>query len=153
MNYASKTSVPVERSRFQIEHILERYGAEQFAYASSRKGAMIAFRIEDRNIKITVPLPDMTRKEFTHSKNGYELTENQIEGRVSQETRRRWRALLLVIQAKLEAVESGIAQFEEEFMAYIVLPGGATVSETILPKVAKAYASGKDIPLLLEAPK
>ncbi len=146
--YARATKVPVDRSRFQIEHILTRYGAEQFAYATKKDGAMIGFRVEDRNIRISVPFPDKTSRVFTHSKSGYELAENQVESRIDQEVRRRWRALLLVIQAKLEAVDSGIAEFETEFLPYIVLPGGQTVAEKALPSVARAYNSGKDVPLL-----
>ena len=44
------------------------------------------------------------------------------KGAHEQERRRLWRALLLNIKAKLEAVESGISVFDEEFMAHIVLP-------------------------------
>ncbi len=153
MSYARKTSVPVDRSRFQIEHILSRYGAEQFAYATSRQGAMIGFRVHDRNIKIMVPLPDATSKQFTHSKNGHELAESVVEKRVDQEVRRRWRALLLVIKAKLEAVESGIAEFEVEFLPYIVLPGGQTVAQQALPNVTRAYETKKNIPLLGPGPQ
>jgi hypothetical protein len=34
-----------------------------------------------------------------------------------------------VIKTKLEAVESGITEFEAEFYAHTVLPGGQTVYE------------------------
>jgi len=47
-----------------------------------------------------------------------------------------------VIKAKLEAVEAGIAVFEDEFMANIVLPNGSTVSQFMLPQIAQAYESG-----------
>jgi hypothetical protein len=62
--------------------------------------------------------------------------------------RQRWRALALAIKAKLEAVESGIATFEEEFMAYIVLPDGQTVGEFLSPQIEAAYSSGRMPPLL-----
>jgi hypothetical protein len=35
---------------------------------------------------------------------------------------RRWRALLLMIKAKVEAVESGVVTFEDEWLAHFVLP-------------------------------
>ena len=41
-----------------------------------------------------------------------------------QVCRQRWRALLLIIRAKLEAVASGITTLENEFLANIVLPDG-----------------------------
>lgn len=65
--------------------------------------------------------------------------------------RQRWRALALVIKAKLEAVEAGITEFEEEFLAHIVLPNGGTVGQFMLPQVATAYETGQ-MPPLLPAP-
>ena len=58
-----------------------------------------------------------------------------------------------MIKAKLEAVESGIASFEDEFLAHTLLPSGATVSEWIQPQVAEAYETGRMprmLPLLTE---
>lgn len=51
-------------------------------------------------------------------------------------------------KAKLEAVESGISVFEDEFMANIVLPGGRTVSDEVRPKIAIAYSTGGPANLL-----
>ena len=65
-----------------------------------------------------------------------------------QATRQCWRALALVVKAKLEAVEANIATFEEEFMAHIVMPDGKTVAEHARPMIASAYKSGKIQPLL-----
>jgi hypothetical protein len=48
----------------------------------------------------------------------------------------------LVIKAKLEACEAGIAIFEDEFMANIVLPNGSTVSQFMLPQIQAAYDKG-----------
>lgn len=148
MSYAKGTEVPVERSRFQIEHILGRYGAESFAYATSKNQALIAFTLNNRKIKMIVPIPDPNSQDFSHNKAGAKLPRGAAEKRWEQELRRRWRALLLVIKAKLEAVESGISEFEVEFMPYTVLPGGKTVADEILPKIQEAYESGKKIPLL-----
>ncbi|WP_136678647.1 hypothetical protein [Neptunomonas sp. XY-337] len=36
----------------------------------------------------------------------------------------------------------GIAIFEDEFMANIVLPNGATVSQFMLPQIKEAYEKG-----------
>ena len=47
--------------------------------------------------------------------------------------------------AKLEAVEAGISEFEDEFMAHIVLPGGGTVSNLMRPQIEQAYLTG-DVP-------
>jgi hypothetical protein len=59
-----------------------------------------------------------------------------------QACRQRWRALNLVVKAKLEAVESGIATFEDEFLAYTMLPGGATVGQWLTPQLDEVYRRG-----------
>ena len=46
-----------------------------------------------------------------------------------QACRQRWRALLLIIRAKLEAAEAGISTLETEFLANIVLPDGRTAGQ------------------------
>ena len=56
-----------------------------------------------------------------------------------------------MIKAKLEAVETGITTFEEEFFAHFVLPGGKTVFQEAMPMLEQVY-QGKDVPLLGHAP-
>ena len=67
-----------------------------------------------------------------------------------QACRQRWRALLLIIRAKLEAVESGLTTLESEFLANIVVPDGGTVGQWLAPQVEEAYATGR-MPPMLEA--
>jgi hypothetical protein len=43
---------------------------------------------------------------------------------------------------------SRIATFEEEFLAYVAMPDGATVGDHVLPNVERAYATGRMPPLL-----
>ena len=102
--YAERTKVPVLQSRNEIEKTLQRYGADKFLYGHERGMAMVGFQMNDRHIKIMLPLPEG------------ESPKDQ------QETRRRWRSLAMIIKAKLEAVASGVSVFDEEFMAHIVSP-------------------------------
>jgi hypothetical protein len=44
-----------------------------------------------------------------------------------------------MIKAKLEAVETGIATFEDEFMAHVIMPDGKRVAEHVQPWIAQAY--------------
>jgi hypothetical protein len=60
-----------------------------------------------------------------------------------QQQRQRWRALTLVIKAKLEAVESGIATIEEEFLPHIVVPGGGTFGEWAVPQLRVIKEEGR----------
>lgn len=123
--YAVHTKVPAVQSRAEIEKTLARYGAEGFLYGQADGNAMVMFRMNDRHIKFTVPLPEGEKP-----------------------IRQRWRALLLVIKAKLESVESDIETFEAAFMANIVLPDGKTVGEIMRPQIKSAYDTGNMPPLL-----
>jgi hypothetical protein len=144
--YAEGTEVPAERSRMEIERTLTRYGADQFMYGTKPDMAVIAFRAAGRNVRFSVPFPPLS--EFERTKKGVRHEMKHREQARDQAIKQRWRALALCIKAKLEAVEAGITQFEEEFYAHIVLPGGKTVYEETQQKVALAYESGKT-PLLL----
>lgn len=138
--YAANTSVSSELSRLEIEKTLIRYGADNFAYASQKGRAFIGFTMNDRQIKFILPLPEI--EEFRYTPTGRDRSENSKYEAWEQACRQRWRALNLVIKAKLEAVECGISVFEDEFMANIVLPGGETVGDFMKPQIKQAYLSG-----------
>lgn len=145
--YAEKTSVPADRSRAEIERTLTRYGADGFAYGWEGTIAVIAFRAHNRRIQFRLPLPDRDDPAFTQHSQGYR-TEAAARSAYEQAVRQRWRAMALVIKAKLEAVETGIVDFESEFLAHILLPDGQTTGDWLLPQVAQAYETG-EMPSLL----
>lgn len=139
--YASTTSVPSERSRNEIESTLSRYGASAFMYGWDPNQAIIQFSAEGRHIRFVLPLPD--RADFQRTpERGLQRTAAQVEAAYEQAVRQRWRALLLIVKAKLEAVESGITEFEDEFLAHIVLPSGETAGVWLRPQIAEAYLTG-----------
>ncbi len=149
--YASKTTVSSEKSKTEIERTLTRYGATEFLYGTKSQWAVIAFKMLGKQIRFMLPLPGRTAAEFTEYKRGcysYERTADAAGKLYEQSIRQRWRALALVIKAKLEAVESGITEFEDEFLAHIVLPNGQTMGEFAKPQIESAYATG-EMPSLL----
>jgi hypothetical protein len=149
--FAKGTQVSVAKSRAEIEHMLTRYGATSFASGWEADSAVIMFEAKGRRIRFTLPLPDANAKLFAVDGNGRSRSPSAREEACDAERRRRWRALALVIKAKLEAVESGIAAFEEEFLANIVVPGGRTFGEWARPQIARAYDEGLALPPLLSA--
>lgn len=146
--YAENTSVPVERSKAEIERTLHRYGASEYITGWNANQAMVGFKMKDRYVKFLLPMPRKEDEQFLLTPTGRERSPTQQHQAWEQACRQSWRALALAIKAKLECVESGISSFEQEFMAHIVLPNGKTVGEEVLPKVAAAYDSGKVQPLL-----
>jgi hypothetical protein len=131
--FAEGTKVPVAQSRAELEALLRRYGADQTLFGSMTGAALVGFRIRNLQIKIKLSLP----------KGG--------SPKEQREERRLWRALLLVIKAKLEACHSGITMLEDEFMAYTVMPDGTTLGDWARPQIAAMYETGK-MPPLLEGP-
>lgn len=146
--YAKNTSVSVEKSKAEIERLLQRYGADQFISGWDQQQAYIMFRMADRQVKFVLPLPDKNDPEFTQTPTGKKRTESNAWEAWEQGCRQRWRALALVVKAKLEAVETGITTFQDEFLAHILLPDGSTVSEFINPQLAIAYEKN-EMPKLL----
>lgn len=147
--YAENTSVSAEKSRAEIEASLRRYGADQFAYMTSRTEARVGFVAQGRQVQFRLEMPDPNDRQFTHTperKNA--RSPQQAEAAWEQATRQRWRALALVIKAKLEAVEAGITEFDDEFLAHIMLPNGQTIGQSLKPQLDDVYSSGRMLELM-----
>jgi hypothetical protein len=129
MAYAKRTIVSVDKSRLEIERILKRYKADQFATAIDDEAhrAMVRFRCEGRIIRFEMWLPT-----------------------ADQKLRTRWRALCLTIKAKLESVASEIETFEEAFLAHVVMPNGETFGQVAIPQIQRAIESGAMPQTLIE---
>lgn len=141
--YAADTAVSTERSRAEIEAILRRYKADAFGYATNANGATVMFTLAGRHIRFILPLPDPKAREFTHTPaQGQIRSSDAAEKAWEQACRQRWRALALVIKAKLEAVSAGITTVEDEFLAHTVLPDGSTAGQWMKPQIERAYLVG-----------
>jgi hypothetical protein len=142
--YAANTEVPVDRSKSEIESILVRYGADQFMYGWGQDGAIVGFRLNSRMIRIKLPLPSRDDPQFQMTETGrYRKSKDAMQTAYEQAVRQKWRALALVIKAKLEAIEAGISTLEDEFLANVLLPDGTTAGEFMQPQIKSVYQTGK----------
>lgn len=145
MPYATGTTVSAGSSRDEIERILRRFKASNFAYGWSEDSAAVGFTVGGLTIRISVPMPDPDDKKFTVTPARRVVrTDKQAAEAYESEVRRRWRALATVIKAKLIAVEDGISTVEREFLAFIVMPNGQTVGDWAEPQLVR----GEMLPLL-----
>lgn len=141
MAYAENTSVSIGRSRDEIEATAIKYGADQVAYYTSAKTAMVVFVHRGRQIRFALDLP--ASLDFTRTPTGRPRSAAESTKAHDQAVRSRWRSLAMVIKAKFEAVESGIVTFEQEFAMHMVMADGRTVSDHLVPQLDSALASGQ----------
>lgn len=139
--YAKDTTVSTEASRMEIERTLRRYKADAFAYGTEGRRASIMFRMSDRQVRFVLTLPDPADRAFTQHSRGWRTPE-AAEKAWEQACRQKWRALALVIKAKLEAVSAGITTVEDEFLANTMLPDGSTVGQWAKPQLDDVYRLG-----------
>lgn len=146
--YAEGTAVPVDKSRAEIEALLTRHGATAFLSAWQDGVGIIQFRLNGRMLRYQVELPDPVRFKHAGQRGWRPNTDERCRALAEAEHRRRWRALLLILRAKLEIVASGDSTFDHEFLADIMLPEGGTVGQQLVPQIARAYETG-EMPKLL----
>jgi hypothetical protein len=114
--YAARTTVTPAKSRSEIEGVIRRYGATGFNSGWQGETVRVEFLCKDRHIRFVMKEP---------------------QG--EQAKRQKWRALLLLVKAKLEAVDAKIVTFEEAFLSDIVMADGKTVWERVREPIALEY--------------
>ncbi len=152
--YAAKTEVPIEKTRAEIEAVVRRFGADSYFSGYEGAKAMLQFRCAGRFVRLTMTLPGEREKRFTTYYQGsvsFLRSETAQRKLWDQACRQKWRALLLLVKAKLAAIDAGIGTFEEEFFAHVILPNGQTIYERAQAPVAIAYETG-DMQAFLPGP-
>lgn len=151
MGYAEGTSVPVVKSRIEIEQLLTKYGATRRVTAEEPGRAVIYFEMADRHVQFTMPLARLEGMP-KGDKLRRPIPEDKRRQLLEQRHREQWRTLVLVLKAKFTALEGQVETFDQCFLAHIILPGGGTVGAQALPALAEAYKTGKVSPGFLLGP-
>ena len=136
--YASNTNVSVLNSQAEIQTILRRFGAKSFGTMeeeteTGQRVAYLMFTVNNLRVQFDVELPN--RIDFKYTETGRDRSEKQIDEKYELAIRRKWRALTLMVKAKLVGVDESCATIEKEFMAYVMLPNGKTIGESLVPKL------------------
>lgn len=140
--FAEGTKVAIETTRAELEKALRAYGADTIVMGWDGPVSTIAFRVRGRHVRYTIERPSHAESIVREYPSGKSRPAHLYAEAIAAEHRRRWRALLLIVKAKLELVASGDADFEDEFLAHTMLPDGTTVGEWIEPQLDQAYQSG-----------
>jgi hypothetical protein len=146
MTYAVRTNVAIEDSQAEITDCLRRSGASELVQGWNPSAAFLAFSIAGRSVKLIVPMPAVA--EFERTGGGRKRNPAQQRQAHEQAQRARWRALALIVRAKIEAIEIGASTLDREFLADLVMPDGSTVGERLQPELHRALSTGKLPPML-----
>ena len=145
--YAKGTGVSVDRTQAEIRKEVQRFGAEHFRFAEGPNYGLIEFVIgkdgaHQRWIRFRLNLPNKSDDGFWRTPvQKFRRSAEQAHQAWEQACRESWRALLLLVKAKLAGVSAGITTVEEEFLAHTVDPlTDRTVFEYIGPQIAKRIA-------------
>lgn len=137
--YAADTKVPVGRSRDELEGLLERVGADSIATMRDASAAAVAFRMEGRNYVLRLPYPTEDQLRVGRGRG----SRSAIDTLRDQAIRQRWRALVLLVKAKLTAVEAGVTTPEAEFLPHAMLPTGQTLHEHLAEHPEQLATTGR----------
>jgi len=147
--FAETTNVSADQSLVEIKTTLKRYGAVGFAYDEEDRQARVAFEIAGRRILLRLPLPAESDDALTDT--GRVRSDGSRQDAHGQEVRHRWRVLLLLVKARLEAIDLGLLDVDQAFLADLLLPDGHTLGDTLQPQLQTALA-GTAAPRLPPAP-
>lgn len=150
MSY-EKTAVPVTRSQEGIRKLVMAHRGFGIAFVTDRDIAGEGAPREGFEAKVIVgEHPTIVRIMCTlRGPTGY-ASDRQKQMFIDQEERRVWRVLFWHLKSVFEASDSGVMEFRELMMPYIVMQDGKTVSEHILPRIGAVIDPSK---LLTAAPE
>ena len=146
--YAEKTKVSVAASKAEIEATLNRFGIRDVAYGTMGGLASVMLQHNGRPYTIRLEMPHPEAHEFHHCRANQYGTEKRRDDQAAyaaweQACRVKWRELALLIKAKLVAISNDAVAFEDEFLAYAMLPDRSTVGEWAAEQLEGIVKAGR----------
>ena len=156
--FAEETSVPISRSRGEIDKLLRDWGATGIQWTDQFDLDCVTLqfiwpRDEERYMaRFSVGLPS-EQKLAPHAVDGRSgrTSERKLAALLVNRGRREHRVLLLWLKAALNAVDAGIVSAETIFLPFLVGRDGRTVAEVAVPRLSQLI--GGDASRLLTAHK
>jgi hypothetical protein len=136
-----KTLVPVARTQQHIKELIHKHGGFGTAFVSQTDPSK-ATSVEELQAKVmmdgkayAVRVKAKTKAPSKH------LSERQRQLFVHQEEKRIWRVLYYHLKGVYEAADSGVMEFRELMLPYLVTAQGDTIAERLLPQLDMALNS------------
>lgn len=129
--YAEGTKVTVDSSRGEITGILAKHGVQKMGWMGSPEGDQLMFELGGGSYRFDIIKPTAESLR-ARDRGDYAYPSNvDWEAKAVAEWRRRWRANVLLLKAKLEFISSGDTTLERELLPYRLLKNGQTVESLI----------------------
>ena len=138
--YAEGATTTVNASRNEIEALVRKFGAHQILAYEDKERAIVQFTARERMVRLTLSMP--SEESLSKTETGRRRSVGSLGEAKDKEMKRLWRALVLLVRAKITAVNENIVTFEEEFLSNIVMADGRTVAEHTKEPIALSYKSG-----------
>lgn len=139
MAYAEGTTVPINASRAELTGLMIKHDVLEFGWmwdkATQTDRLLFTMGAGQYRIDITKPTVEEIYAKFPNHRD--------TDAKIDAEHRRRWRAAVLLLKAKLEFVDSGDTTMEREFLAYRLLPNGKTLEQVVIEQGLPQLVAGK----------
>ena len=140
------TAVPVARSQEGIRRLIMSRKGGKVAFISDppREGFSAVVEIDGLPYQIRIfgvcrEAPQQKSRILRGRHVGTKETTEKFQDQFrSNEERRIWRVLYYHIKSVFEAADSGVMEFRELMLQYIVTKSGKTIAEQLLPHLAEA---------------
>lgn len=152
--FASKTVVPIAKSRGEIDRLLRNWGADaiqwtdEFSEDRSTLRFMWQHEGTDYMARFSIQLEELDPDDLLNLTTG-KLSEAKVRKAQDARGKREHRLLLLWLKAALNAVDAGIIDASTLFLPFLEDKTGKTVGEIVVPQMAK-LPTGKVGRLLLQ---
>lgn len=139
-NYAKNTKIDTSKTQNEIKDILVQYGVTKFAFDISSNS--IYFELNQKPVKVSVPLPRLEQFRYTPTKQ--KRSDTQVKNLYDQDVKARWRLMKDYIKMSLEMVHLGLMDLEQAFLGNFVLLNGKTIAEEFIPELQKGIGVSKE---------
>jgi len=138
--FAEDTSVPISRSRGEIDQLLRAWGAQGIQWTDDFEHDRVMLRFVwprgEQRFMARFAISLQGREELEKEAAGvYGIREAYLEKLMQGRGKREHRVLLLWLKAALNAVDSGLIDAETIFLPFLEDRNGKTIAEIALPRL------------------
>lgn len=142
--YAEGTTVTVESSRGEITGILAKHGVVRMGWFTEPTADVLQFELQGHSYRLTIARPTVEDVRAAHIADGRDWSRvYDPASKVNAEWKRRWRANVLLLKAKLEFADGMTSTVERELLPYMVLADGRTLEAVITDGSIPLLGAGK----------